>query len=110
MQKLSEVLEAARRHVAGGWHEPLSLAADGRICSSADEGITQFCVADAIEVAAGGAFILHVEAELELAKQLRLRGEQRSITTWLEDQHTLHGDVLQLFTTAAAHARAEESR
>lgn len=106
--RLSEVLERARKHIAGGWHEPMSLTSSGAICAPNDEGIEKFCVADAIEVAAGGSFVMQVDAELELAKQLSLRGEKRSLTTWLEHPNTLHGDVLQLMNTAAAHLRAED--
>ena len=110
MPKLSEVLDAARKHVAGGWHEPLSLAADGTICDVQSEGIAKFCTHDAIVVAAAGDGGVAVDAELALARQLELSGEKRSLTTWLEDEHRMHGDVLRLFTTAAAHARATEGR
>lgn len=107
---LSEVLERARRHVANGWHEPMSLTSSGAICAATDEGIEKFCVVDAIETAAAGNFELQVDAEIALSRQLQLGGEKRSLSTWLEHEKTLHGDVLQLFTRAAAHARAEESR
>lgn len=110
MRNLSEVLDAARRHVAGGWHEPLSLDAGGRICTPNDEGISRFCATDAIHAAAAGDFDLAVDAELAIARQLQLTGEQRSLATWLEDEHRLHGDVLRLFSKAVAHARAGESR
>lgn len=110
MPNLSEVLERARKLVAGGWHEPLSLAADGTICDVKAEGIERFCVNDALTVAAADDFGAIVDAELALVKQLQLSGERRSLTAWLEDKHRGHGDVLALFTRAAAHARAEESR
>ena len=110
MPLLSEVLERARTHVAGGWHEPMSLDASGVICAPNDEGISRFCVSDALHVAAGGRSAdidAQVDAELELAAQLRHAGERRSLSTWLEDKHTLHGDVLRLMHTAAQHLRAE---
>lgn len=110
MPNLSEVLERARKHVAGGWREPMSTTSAGIICSSADEGIANYCVSDALEAAAAGDFGLHIDAELAVAKQLQLAGEQRSLQTWLEHGKTMHGDVLSLFSRAIAHARAEESR
>lgn len=110
MPKLSEVLERARKHVAGGWREPMSTTANGTICAPTDEGIANFCVNDAIEAAAAGDFVRQVDAEIALARQLQLRGEKRSLSTWLEHENTLHGDVLQLFSQAAAHARTTEGR
>ncbi len=113
MRKLSEVLDRARKHVAGGWHEPMSLTSGGHICAPNDEGIERFCVNDAIHIAAGGAhadFNLQVDAELALMRQLQLSGEKRSLATWLEDERRMHGDVLQLFSRAAAHARTTEAR
>jgi hypothetical protein len=110
MPNLSEVLERARKHVAGGWHEPMSTTSSGTICSASDEGIANYCVSDALEAAAGGDFGLHLEGELAIGKQLQLSGERRSLQTWLEDEKRLHGDVLALFSRAIAHARAEESR
>lgn len=108
--KLSEVLERARKHVAGGWHEPMSLTSSGTICAPTDEGIDKYCVNDAIEAAAAGDFVRQVDAEIALARQLQLRGERRSLAAWLENPNTLHGDVLQLFSFAAAHARTTEAR
>lgn len=108
--RLSEVLEQARKHVAGGWREPMSTTSSGVICAPTDEGIANFCVADAIELAAAGDFVLQVDAELALVRQLQLRGEQRSLASWLEHESTLHGDVLQLFSRAVAHHRAGEGR
>lgn len=107
---LSEVLERARKHVAGGWREPMSTTSAGTICAADDEGIANYCVNDAIEAASAGDFVRQVDAELALVRQLQLRGEKRSLSTWLEHEHTLHGDVLQLFSFAVSHARAEESR
>lgn len=113
MPKLSEVLDRARKHVAGGWHEPTSLTSGGTICAPNDEGIAKFCVTDAIHSAAGGSSAdidLQMNAELAIIEQLQFTGERRSLSTWLEHEKTRHGDVLELFSRAIAHARAEESR
>lgn len=111
--KVSEVFETARALIAGGWHEPYSLDAGGKLCAASDEGIARFCVDDALRVAVGYRLddaVTITAAELELQQQLRLTGESSSLTTWLSSPTRTSGDVVSLFARAVAHARAGESR
>ena len=117
MPLLSEVLARARKHVAGGWHEPLSLASDGTICDAQAEGIAKYCLHDALIAAAAGDVDAHLAAEAELAQQLPADlpyadrwGHAMTPNTWAAMPGRTHDEVLALFTAAQGHARAEESR
>jgi hypothetical protein len=107
--KVSEVLTKARALLAGGWN-PISLAADGTICSRTDEGITKFCARDAIATAAAGDSAADDAAELELNRALRARGDLQSFTLWEQLPGRTQAEVLELFARAERHALAEESR
>lgn len=108
--KTSLVLSRARHHLAGGWNEPMSLAADGTICPRDDEGITKFCTHDALAVAAGDDVAADAAAELELNRALRARGDTQSFAHWVSEPGRTHAEVLELFARAERHALAEESR
>ena len=106
----SEVLAKARAHVAGGWHEPLSLDAGGRICTHADEGISRYCLLDALLAASHGDLDAMFAAEAVLVAQLRHAGWDAPMYRWLERNGRTHREVLQLLTKSHAHAVAKESR
>lgn len=109
MRLASEVIEAARRHLAGGWHEPLSLASDGTICDAQCEGIDRFCCHDAL-LTAGGDVDSFRAAEDLVQRQLQLQGVTVSLNEWAMDPGRTHAEVLQLFARAAKHAATKESR
>ena len=50
---LDDVLGKARQLVAGGWAEPWSKDADGRMCGIDDEGLADYCLEDALRAAVG---------------------------------------------------------
>lgn len=105
---LSEVLEQARRQIAGGWSEPLSLDADGFVCDHRAEGINRFCLFDALQASVtSGAE--HIAAEAALVERLRMEGPL-DLATWLEEPERKRADVVLLLGQAAARARAVESR
>jgi hypothetical protein len=110
MPTLSETLQSARHVIAGGWVEPNSLDADGKLCTFDSEGLTRVCVDDALAIACAGDGALHVAAELELQQQLRLTGDTSALTNWLTVPTRTKDDVLRLFARAQAHAHAGESR
>lgn len=108
---VSEVLRDARNHVVGGWHEPFSLDAAGVLCAHDDEGITRFCVDDALRVAARGDVSLMVAAERELELQHTVaHGTLRPLSAWLTAPTTTRDDVVVLMARAQAHAAAVEAR
>lgn len=108
----SEVLTKARAHVAGGWHEPLSLDAQGHICGRHDEGITRFCLLDAMLTAAAGDIDVFFAAEAHLVEKLRREGQlgaDEPLYRWLESPRRTQGDVLLALAQTANRARAQES-
>ena len=108
--KRSHVLRKARALLAGGWNEPMSLAANGTICARDDEGIAKFCTRDALATAAAGDVEADDAAELELNRALRARGDTQSFALWAQLPGRTHAEVLELFARAERHALAEESR
>lgn len=108
--RTSEVLRRGRELVAGGWHEPMSLNAQGHICAADDEGLSRFSVVDALAVAAQGDVPLAMRAEDELARQLRVAGVSQHLTRWLEAEGRTQAEVLRLFARAHSHAVAGETR
>ena len=109
---VAELLSRARALLAGGWHEPLSLDAQGAICGPDDEGVAHFCVADALAVAAAGDVAAHLRAEelLEQQAQLLPAGAGLSLNAWLAFRGRAQSEVVALFARAQARALAEESR
>lgn len=136
---LSEILSEARDHVGGGWSEPLSYRSDGRICCHDDEGISLFCVDDALAVAARGDIDAWMSAEDLLVEALyaddgalwrrgnhhleaMLRREPdrfrielralslRSLHEWLEAPSRPVEEVVVLFGRAMARARVLETK
>ncbi len=118
----SDVLTRALELLRGGWTSaPLSLDAAGLMCPADDEGITKFCVHDALHVAARDDIEAQQDAEDILNTQLRLSGVTALVRDWasewtydeaaqqMRDSRT-HGDVLQLFTRARAQALTKEQR
>jgi hypothetical protein len=104
---VADVLEGARRHIAGGWAEPLSLDSAGHICRHDDEGLARFCVFDALEVAARGDVDAWMAADAVLEEQLRARGvRDGAVWAWLETPGRKQDEVVQLLGRAAARARA----
>lgn len=115
MRALSEVIKRARAHLAGGWHEPLSLASDGTICDSQCEGIARFCCHDALLTAAGDVDGFR-EAEQLVTKQLpgdlphvTAWGHAMSLNEWAAMPGRTHDEVLVLFDQAARHALTREA-
>ena len=120
--RASDVLKRALEMLRGGWTSaPLSLDAAGVMCPYDDEGITKFCVHDALWVASRGDVFAQQDAEDLLNNQLRLRGAQSLIREWCSDwafdepnrqmrELRTHGEVLQLFTVAHAQALTKEQR
>lgn len=109
----SEVLTRARHHVAGGWNEPLSLDAAGHTCGRTDEGITKFCLLDAMLNAAGEDLEVFFRAEALLVNRLRHDGllpDGMPMYRWLEAPQRMQGEVLLLLAQTANRARAEEAR
>lgn len=109
----SELLTKARHHVAGGWHEPLSLDAAGHICGRNDEGITRFCLLDAMLTAAGDDLDALFAAEAGLVEKLHRDGqlgEQEPFYRWLEAPTRTQGDVLLLLAQVTNRLRAQEGR
>lgn len=109
MRTTSEVLQRARALVAGGWHEPLSLDAQGRICTADDEGISRFCLADALQVAAAGDVGAYMRAEDIIERQLASSGWTEPVYRWLELPERTHAEVLRLLQRAHAHTTAKEA-
>lgn len=108
--KTSEVLTRARELLAGGWHEPFSVAADGTLRDRDHEDAVRFCTRDAIALAARVDGAADDAAELELNRALRAAGHAWSFCVWVALPDRTHNDVLQLFAKAIAHSLAEESR
>lgn len=94
---LADVLERARQLLAGGWAEPFSLDAAGKICTPDDEGVSRFCFDDALLVAAGH------DGELAYAASTVVKYSRE----WLEEPSRTQQEVLQVVARAAARARAE---
>ncbi|MFZ5440507.1 MAG: DUF6197 family protein [Myxococcota bacterium] len=103
--KVHEVLDRARELVAHGWHEPFSLDAQGKLCSSDAEGIAKFCMVDALLVAARGDVLEESRAEEALTRQLQLLERDAALFAWLEAPERTHAEVLKLLARAEAHAR-----
>ena len=110
MPKLSEVLSRARTVIAGGWAEPMSLTSAGAICAIEDEGISRYCMHDALELGAGFDPDLQGEAWEAIGRQLALRAQRFDLGTWLSEDGRTHHEVLSLLAHAEGHAAAEESR
>lgn len=117
MRAPSEVLARARLALAGGWTPtPLSLDAAGKFCALTDEGLTKYCVADALELAAAGDFDAQQAAEDALSRRLGLDGFPMHVNEWASEWDSncvplrTHAQVLQLFARAHAIALAKESR
>lgn len=108
--RASDVLQKARAHLVGGWHPVLSLTAAGKICPASDEGISLFCVDDALEVAAAGDAMALVHAWNELSAQVHHVTGEGNVFVWESDARRTHGDVLQLFARAHKHALTKEQR
>lgn len=106
MRKLSEVLAAARAHIAGGWSPLISRDASGQACDHNDEGITRFCVVDALLAAAGGDLELWWRAGCVLVRQLA----GSKLGDWEAAPKRTQAEVLQLFTRAHFNAVAQETR
>lgn len=105
----SETIRRARVLLAGGWHEPFSCDVQGRKCHADDEGITRFCVDDALRVAAGSAEAA-VELELEVQRQLCATGSADSLTTWLQAPGRELSEVLHLLAVVERRLSLEERR
>ncbi len=103
---LSETLTAARGHLAGGWSPLVSRDASGAMCGPDDEGITTFCIVDAVLVAAKGDLV-------EAHRGLRAVGKSVApvlLGDWEIAAERTQDDVLQLFARAAKHAATKETR
>ncbi|PZR17509.1 MAG: hypothetical protein DI536_04135 [Archangium gephyra] len=108
---LSESLMRARALLAGGWHEPFSLDAADKLCDATAEGISKFCVEDAVRTAAAGDATLIASAEQALELQLvTVTGSLCPLSQWLVAPERKQSDVVALFSRAVRHAAAEESR
>lgn len=114
---LSELLDKARGHIDGGWHEPLSLASDGTICDVQCEGIARFCLHDALLTAAAGDVDAHLAAEEVLAKQLPADapevdawGHAMTPNVWAAMPGRTQAEVIALLNRAAKHALTKEQR
>lgn len=94
-------LEKARQLIAGGWSEPFSLDAEGKLCAPDAEGLTRVCVADALVLSASDVFA----AEALLEAQLRARQIQAPLSNWLASPKRTHSEVLRLFERTIAHLR-----
>lgn len=108
--RTSEALTRARELIAGGWNEPFSVDAAGEPCHAEDEGVTRFCVDDALRIACGGDIERAVALEQVLQRTLRLTGCREGLSTWLQHETRHHAEVLVLLGRARLHAVAEESR
>lgn len=97
-------LEKVRETVAGGWHEPFSLDAEGRLCTVDDEGITRVCVVDSVKMAAGQNIDLRLATFEVLEARFRDVG---GMARWLEAPGRQLPDVLRFLERATAHLRAE---
>lgn len=103
-EQVLAALQAARAAVAFGWSEPFTLDADGRWCSVSDEGVTRYCVLDALTLTGGGFEVLTLaEWELQLAGDPTLK---TSLTRWLDTAGRTHTDVLTLFDRAITRVKA----
>lgn len=109
MRATSDVLREARAHVGGGWHEPLSLDASGKICGPTDEGLTRFCVFDALQVASRFDGSVHMAAEDALTEAARVPCAL-DLAAWLEADGRTQDEVVQLFGRALARLHAREAR
>lgn len=121
MRATSDVLSKALELLRGGWTSaPLSLDAAGLMCPINDEGITLFCVGDALQLASADDIEAMQNAEDALNKQLRLAGATSLIREWAsewvfdEPNHRMrelrtHGEVLQLFSRAHRIALTKET-
>lgn len=105
MRKLSEVLAIARQHVAGGWAPLISRDASGAMCDHQDEGITKFCLVDALLAAAQGDLDLWWAAGVVLR---RIAGAP--LGDWEAAPKRSQDDVLHLFSRAQSNAAAGETR
>lgn len=105
MRKLSEVLAIARKHIAGGWVPLISRDASGAMCDHQDEGITRFCIVDALLAAAQGDLDLWWSAGVVLRRMAGV-----PLGDWESAPERSHADVLQLFTRAQNNAAAGETR
>jgi hypothetical protein len=105
----SEVLARVRVLVAAGWHEPLSLTDEGRICAPQDRALARVCLFDALQLGAHFNGAGHMVAEAALLKQARV-ASWLDLQAWLEAPARTHAEVLQLITRAQSHTAAEETR
>lgn len=108
----SEVLHRARALIAGGWHEPLSLDAQGAICGRTDEGITKFCLLDALLTACAEDLDAFFAAEAAVVTQVRHRDPSHRdapLYRWLEATSRTQADVLFVLAQAAKASRAKEA-
>lgn len=109
MRTTSEVLRRARELLAGGWHEPLSLDAQGHICTADDEGLSRLCLADALQVASAGDVGAYMRAEDAIERQLASMGWTEPVYRWLELPERTQAEVLRLLQRAHAHTTAKEA-
>jgi hypothetical protein len=107
-RSVGDVLREARAHIGGGWVEPMSTDAAGRLCAPTDEGITNFCVADAVALAAGLDAELSTFATTALLDALPSPGVA-GLTQWLEVEGRTKTEVAQLFGRAIARLRVKEA-
>ncbi len=103
---LSELLTRARKHVAGGWSPLLSRDASGLECGPDEEGITTFCIVDALITAADGDLVVMQTG----ARALGLRLSPTKLGDWEAAPERTQVDVLELFALAAKNAATKEHR
>lgn len=102
---LVQRLDAARRLIAGGWSEPYSLDADGRLCDATAEGVASLCLVDALQVACGGNVAQQLEAEEVLGAVLRVQSGESQVARWAAAPGRTQAEVVALLARATSRAR-----
>lgn len=108
MKSARQILRTARELLAGGWSEPQSTDAQGRPCYANDEGLSSYCLDDALRLAAGGSIEAAVEVEMMLQQHHRLNGGTDSLTAWLQTPSRTSLDVQRLLARVELHLLAKE--
>ena len=97
-------LRRARQALAGGWAPGSSRDAGGKICHPGDEGVSQFCLHDAVQMFAPDVDTLL--AEEDLLKLIADPSLRQTLYDWEEQPGRKQAEVLSVFDRAIARASA----
>ncbi|MCC6178842.1 MAG: hypothetical protein WAZ94_15100 [Phycisphaerales bacterium] len=102
--RIATGLRKARQALAGGWAPCFSFDAQGKICAPDDEGVTLFCLHDAVAIYAPD--VETILAAEDLLKIIADPSGRMTLYDWEEQPGRKQADVLAVFDRAIARATA----